>query len=81
MSHQLTKHRLAAAFPPPAHVSAKSGGLAGVIRNEVGVIEYPDGAAYAAAVFTQVKEPAHGGAAIDRAIGAAAAMAIGELRG
>lgn len=81
MSQQLTKHRLAVAFPPPARISAKSGGLAGIIRNEVGVIEYPDGAAYAAAVFTQVKEPGHAGAAIDRAIGAAAAAAIRELHG
>jgi beta-lactamase class A len=81
MSQQLTKHRLAAAFPPPARVSAKSGSLAGIIRNEVGVIEYPDGAAYAAAVFTQVSVPGHGGAAVDRAIGAAAAAAISEFRG
>lgn len=81
MSQQLTRHRLASAFPPPARVSAKSGGLAGVIRNEVGVIEYPDGTAYAAAVFTQVSEPGHSGAAIDRAIGAAAATAVRQLRG
>ena len=81
MGQQLTKHRLAAAFQPPARVSAKSGGLVGVIRNEIGVIEYPDGAAYAAAVFTQADEPWHGGAAIDRAIGAAAASAVGMLRG
>ena len=86
MGQQLTRHRLAAAFPPPAQVSAKSGGLVGVIRNEIGVIEYPDGAGYAAAVFTQADEPtpdaaATDGAAIDRAIGAAAAVAVGMLRG
>jgi beta-lactamase class A len=81
MGQQLTRHRLAAAFPPPVRVSAKSGGLVGIIRNEVGVIEYPDGAAYAAAVFTQVSEPGQDGAAIDRAIGAAAAAAISEIRG
>lgn len=62
-------------------MSAKGGGLAGVIRNEVGVIEYPDGVAYAAAVFTQVSESGHSGAAIDRAIGAAAAAAVRQLRG
>jgi beta-lactamase class A len=81
MSQQLTKHRLAAAFPPPARVSAKSGSLVGIIRNEVGVIEYPDGTAYAAAVFTRVSGPGQGGAAVDPAIGAAAAAAIGDLRG
>lgn len=81
MSQQLTKHRLAAAFPPPARVSAKSGSLVGIIRNEVGVIEYPDGAAYGAAVFTQVSELGQAAAQIDRAIGAAAAAAVSELRG
>jgi len=81
MSQQLTRHRLAAAFRPPVRVSAKSGGLVGVIRNEVGVIEYPDGEAYAAAVFTQISEPGQDSAAIDRVIGAAAAAAISELRG
>ncbi len=80
MSQQLTRHRLAAAFPPPVRVSAKSGGLVGVIRNEIGVIEYPDGSGYAAAVFTQSAETPHGAAAIDRAIGAAAAAAISTLR-
>jgi beta-lactamase class A len=80
MGQQLTRHRLAAAFPPPARVSAKSGGLVGVIRNEAGVIEYPGGSGYAAAVFTQSAEAPQGGAAIDRAIGAAAASAISKLR-
>jgi len=80
MSQQLTKHRLASAFPPPIRVSAKSGGLVGVIRNEVGVIEYPDGSGFAAAVFTQSAEASQGGAAIDRAIGAAAAAAVNQLR-
>jgi beta-lactamase class A len=80
MSRQLTKHRLASAFPPPVRVSAKSGGLVGVIRNEVGIIEYPDGSGYSAAVFTQSAESPQGGAAIDHAIGEAAAAAIGTLR-
>lgn len=75
MSHQLTRHRLAAAFPPPARVSAKSGGLLGIVRNEIGVIEYPDGRGYAAAVFTQVK-PQSNDAAINSVIGTAAAAAV-----
>ncbi len=49
MGQQLTRNRLAAAFPPPARVAAKSGSLVGVVRNEVGVIEYPDGRVYCAA--------------------------------
>jgi beta-lactamase class A len=39
VGQQLTKHRLAAGFPPPARVHAKSGSLVGVVRNEIGVIE------------------------------------------
>lgn len=38
-----TRHRLAAAFPRPARVAAKGGSLVGVVRNEIGVIEYPNG--------------------------------------
>ncbi len=81
MSQQLTRHRLASAFPPPARVSAKSGGLMGVVRNEVGVVEYPDGRAYAMAVFTQAAGDQPGDAAINAAIGTAAAAAIEELTG
>jgi beta-lactamase class A len=79
MRHQLTKHRLAAAFPPPARVSAKSGSLVGVIRNEIGVIEYPDGRGYAAAVFARAHRPWQNDAAITAAIGTTAAAAIGML--
>ena len=79
MGRQLTKHRLAAAFLPPARVAAKSGSLIGVVRNEVGVIEYPDGRGYAAAVFTQAHHPWRNEAAINAAIGAAAAAAVRML--
>ena len=81
MSQQLTRHRLASAFPPPARVSAKSGGLMGVVRNEVGVVEYPDGRAYAMAVFTRAAGDQPRDAAINAAIGTAAAAAIDELTG
>jgi len=79
MSQQLTRHRLATGFPPPASVSAKSGGLIGIIRNEVGVIEYPDGRAYTAAVFTQARQWRASDAAINAAIGQAAAAAVAIL--
>jgi beta-lactamase class A len=81
MRHQPTKHRLAAAFPLPVRVSAKSGSLVGVIRNEIGVIEYPDGRGYAAAVFAQAHRPWQDDAAINAAIGTTAAAAIGMLHG
>jgi beta-lactamase class A len=79
MGQQLTKHRLAAAFPPPARVAAKSGSLVGVVRNEIGVIEYPDGRAYCAAVFARQHRPWHHDAAVNAAIGSAAAAAADML--
>ena len=78
MARQLTRHRLAHAFRPPARVAAKSGGLLGVVRNEIGVISYPDGRRYAAAVFTRSR-PGSDDAAINAAIGAAAAHAVDAL--
>lgn len=80
MHQQLTKHRLAAAFPPPVRVAAKTGSLIGVVRNEVGVIEYADGRGYAAAVFAQARRPWQNDTAINAAIGAAAAAAVSLLR-
>lgn len=70
-----------AAFPPPAKVAAKSGSLIGVVRNEAGVIEYPDGRAYCAAVLAQAHQPWHDDAAINAVIGSAAAAAVGMLSG
>lgn len=79
MGLQLTKNRLASGFRPPARVAAKSGSLIGVIRNEVGVIEYPDGRGYAAAVFTQARLPWQDDAAINSVIGTAASAAVSLL--
>lgn len=79
MARQLTRHRLAAAFAPPARVSAKSGSLLGVYRHEVGVIEYPDGRWYTAAVFTRATDTSVGEVAVNGAIGRAAAWAVDRL--
>ena len=81
MGQQLTQHRLAAAFPPPVTVAAKSGSLVGVVRNEVGVIEYPDGRIYCAGVLARSRQPWENTAAINAVIGAAAATAIEQLEG
>ena len=43
MGQQLTRHRIAAGFAPPASVRAMSGGLMRIIRNEAGVFTFPDG--------------------------------------
>jgi beta-lactamase class A len=76
MARQLTRHRLAAGFPPPAKVAAKSGSLIGMIRNEVGVVTFPDGRQFAAAVFTQADRPGRNDAAINSVIGQAAAASV-----
>lgn len=80
MAQQLTKHRMASAFPSDVLVSAKSGSLFGEIRNEVGVVEYPDGGRYAVAVFTRSRSTDPRQPAIDAAIGETARLAIERLR-
>jgi beta-lactamase class A len=80
MGQQLVRNRIAAAFPAPARVAAKSGSLAGVVRNEIGVVELSGGERYVAAVFTQALRPWQAEAAVNAAIGAAVASAIELLR-
>jgi beta-lactamase class A len=80
MAAQLQRERLATGFPPEVRVAAKSGGLMGVIRNEIGVLEYPDGARYAVAVFTRADNPRIAEREINAAIGTEAAKAIALLR-
>lgn len=78
MARQLTKHRIAAGMPSGASVSAKSGGLVGIVRNEIGVVKFPDGGSYAVAVFTQAATGNE--RKINAVIGRAAAMAIDDMR-
>lgn len=78
MGRQLTRNRLASAFPAPAQVAAKSGGLVGVVRNEVGVIERPGNDRFYVAVFTR-SEPAATELDINTAIGKSAARAVQAL--
>jgi beta-lactamase class A len=77
---QQASHRLALGFPNGIAVQAKSGSLMGRIRNEIGLITYPDGRRYAVAVFTRSYRGASRQPAIDAAIGAVAALAIEQLR-
>lgn len=78
MRQQVNWHRLAGAFSPEVQVWAKTGTLPGV-RNEIGVLEYPDGSRYAVAVFTRVESLAQRLPEVDRAIGAVAAHAIARI--
>lgn len=79
MASQVSWHRLTAGFPPEVAVAAKTGTMPG-LRNEIGVATYPDGAAYAIAVFTVGGAETLRRPDIDRAIGDAARAAVDQLR-
>jgi beta-lactamase class A len=80
MGLQVWPHRLASGFPfDDVAVSGKTGTLP-TLRNEVGVVEYPDGGRYAVAVFTRSFGTAQNQPRADAAIGTAARLAIDEIR-
>ncbi|GAA4579193.1 serine hydrolase [Planotetraspora phitsanulokensis] len=80
MGLQVWPHRLASGFPfDDVAVSGKTGTLP-TIRSEIGVVEYPDGGRYAAAVFTRSLGTAQNQPRADAAIGSAARIAIDHLR-
>ena len=79
MGRQIWPHRLTAGFPDDVAVAGKTGTLPAV-RNEVGVVTYPDGSRYAVAVFTRARSLAYRQPAVDAAIGAAARCAVDLLR-
>ncbi|MFF9456206.1 serine hydrolase [Streptomyces flaveolus] len=77
---QVWPHRLASGFPfDDVHVAGKTGTLP-TLRNEVGVVEYPDGGRYAVAVFTRTAHTAATLPAADAVIGTAARIAVDALR-
>jgi beta-lactamase class A len=77
---QVWPHRLSAGFPyEDVRVSGKTGTLP-TIRNEVGVVEYPDGGRYAVAVFTRSHSTNAVMPEVDAAIGTTARMAVEALR-
>ncbi len=77
---QVWPHRLASGFPSDTiHVAGKTGTWPG-IRNEVGVVSYPDDRHYAVAVFTITERPGSTIPEIDHAIGTAARIAVDALR-
>lgn len=77
---QAWPHRLASGFPDDrVRVSGKTGTIAH-LRNEAGVVEYPDGGRYAVAVFVASPTPALRNPRADRAIGDAARIAVDGLR-
>ena len=80
LAQQVWPHRLAAGFPEPDIRTAGKTGTIGVVRNEVGVVEYPDGARYAVAVFARSRSAEFKQPAVDAVIGAAARAAVDLLR-
>lgn len=79
MALQVWPHRLSSGFPDGVAVAGKTGTLPG-IRNEVGVVTYPDGGRYAVAVFTVAESLASQQPAVDAAIGHAGRVAVDALR-
>jgi beta-lactamase class A len=79
MGQQVWPHRLRAGFDGSVQCSGKTGTLP-FIRNEAGVVEYPDGGRYAVAVFTVAESVEPLQPAADRAIGRVARLCVDALR-
>ncbi|GAA4214736.1 serine hydrolase [Actinocatenispora rupis] len=79
MTRQVGWHRLAGGFPDDVGVAAKTGTMPG-IRNEIGVVTYPDGRRYAVAVGAVLDALDGRQFAVDVAIGRAAAAAVDTVR-
>lgn len=79
MALQVWPHRLTSGFPDGVTLAAKTGTLPG-IRNEAGVVTYPDGARYAVGVFTRADSYVERRPEVDRVIGSAAFTAVEALR-
>jgi beta-lactamase class A len=80
MGLQVFGHRLAAGFPHDAVKVAGKTGTFGALRHEVGVVELPDGSAYAIAIFTRAARGDRRLPRVDAAIGQAARLAVDHLR-
>ncbi|MFJ4225428.1 serine hydrolase [Microbacterium sp. NPDC089695] len=79
MSRQKSTARIPSGFLPAVRVAGKTGTLEG-IRNEASVVTYPDGRAFAVAIFTRSEEVAERQPEHDRAMGAAARLVVDALR-
>ncbi|MDX6418536.1 MAG: beta-lactamase class [Trebonia sp.] len=79
MARQIWPHRLTSGFPSGVTIAAKTGTLPAV-RNECGVVTYPDGRQYAVAVFTRSRVLDDRQPQVDASIGTAARLAVEHLR-
>jgi beta-lactamase class A len=92
MGQQKLTRKMANGFADDVRVAAKSGTIGGVVSNDVGAVQLPDGRRYAVAVLTEVLAPGQAGDVrdvrdagdarreIDVAIGAAARLAVEHLQ-
>lgn len=78
---QVWPHRLASGFPEDDVRTAGKTGTLVTVRNEAGVVSYPDGHHYAVSVFTRSHDVRAKHPAQDRVIGQAARLAVDLLRG
>lgn len=79
LASQVWPHRLSAGFPSDRIAVAGKTGTLPSIRNEVGVVEVPDGRRYAVAVFTRSDSLVMTLPQVDAAIGAAARVAVEDI--
>ncbi|UYM06901.1 serine hydrolase [Solicola gregarius] len=79
MAQQIWPHRLSSGFESGVRIAAKTGTLPAV-RNEAGVVTYPDGRQYAVAVFTRAHTLDERQPAVDASIGTAGRIAVERLR-
>ncbi|MFD7425576.1 serine hydrolase [Streptomyces sp. NPDC059818] len=81
MRRQPWTHRLASGFPYDDVTVYGKTGTFGSLRHEAGVVELADGSTYTAVVFTQAARADSRLPRADAVIGAAARVAVEELRG
>lgn len=80
LGQQAWPHRLTSGFPDSRiRLSGKTGTIF-YVRNEVGVVEFPDGQRYSVAVFLQEPTSEQRNPDADRVIGTAARLAVDYLR-
>jgi beta-lactamase class A len=76
---QVWPHRLTSGFPDDSIAVSGKTGTIGVVRNEVGVVEYPSGQRYAVAVFTRSRRFAYRQPTVDALIGSVGRALVDEL--
>jgi beta-lactamase class A len=77
---QVWPHRLASGFPEDDVATGGKTGTLPRIRNEAGVVAFPDGGRYAVATFTTARATTQKNMAADAVIGQVARLAVDALR-